>query len=327
MPREAPRADIDVSSPPIRRFTGGIVDTHTHISCAADARLLAGVARQFGIQVLCGVVRLEAIGELKRALGDAFRPIVHVDHSLLPDGDLFCRENVRIIREARIQGAVAAKFWYSPRFTAESGFRLDNPYLRPVFEALVEQGMAALVHVADPDCWFRDHYADAARYGTKQSQYDALEAVLAAFPGLRVQGAHFGGDPEDLDHVRRLLDAYPNYFIDTSATKWIARELSLKPAESRAFVIERADRIVFGSDLVAFATATPAHYGSRYWAQRWLWEGEGARPSPIPDPCAPWPDGPRVEGLALPDDVLARIYQANACRLLGVDTASEEHTK
>jgi predicted TIM-barrel fold metal-dependent hydrolase len=179
--------------------------------------------------------------------------------------------------------------------------------------------MPALVHVADPDCWFERQYSDAARYGTKAAQYEALERTLSALPDLKVQGAHFGGDPEDLDHVRRLMDKYPNYYIDTSATKWIARELSAAPAESRAFVVERADRIVFGSDLVAFGDATPAHYGSRYWVQRWLWEGEGARPSPIPDPCVSDPEGPTVHGLALPDDVLAKLYTGNARRLLGIE--------
>jgi hypothetical protein len=138
--------------------------------------------------------------------------------------------------------------------------------------------------------------------------------VLADFPGLRVQGAHFGGDPEDLGHVGRLLDAYPNYAIDCSATKWIARELSARPAESRAFVIARADRILFGSDLVAFAGARAADYSSRYWVHRWLWEGEGVRPSPILDPCSSLPGGPIVHGLSLPDDVLARLYTDNARR-------------
>ncbi|MBE3069932.1 MAG: amidohydrolase family protein [Planctomycetes bacterium] len=318
MPREAPATDIDTSQPPVRRHAGPIIDAHTHLAGVEDARRLFGVAAAYGIHTICGIVRPHDIGPLKAAFGDAFQPIVWVDHAHIREPARFGRENVRAIREARACGAVAAKFWYTPRFLAESRFQFDDPALRPIFEVLAELGMPALVHVADPDCWFRTHYADVALYGTKADQYGPLERTLAAFPDLRVIGAHFGGDPEDFGHLRRLLDAHPNYCIDTSATKWIARELSVKPAESRALVIERADRILFGSDLVVFADATAAHYSSRYWVQRWLWEGEGTRPSPIPDPCATWPERPRVSGLALPPECLDRLYAANACRLLGI---------
>ena len=318
MPREAPGTGIDTSQPPVRRHTGPIIDGHTHMGSADDARLLFRVAAEYGIRTVCGIVRPHDIEPLKAAFGDAFRPIVWVDHTHVRDAARFGRENVLAIREARARGAVAAKFWYTPRFLAESRFQFDNPALRPIFEVLSELGMPALVHVADPDCWFRTQYADVALYGTKDDQYGPLERTLAAFPDLKMLGAHFGGDPEHPDHVRRLMDTHPNYYVDTSATKWVARELSVRPDAGRALVIERADRFVFGSDLVVFADATAAHYSSRYWVQRWLWEGEGPRPSPIPDPCATWPEGPRVCGLALPRQCLDRLYAANACRLLGI---------
>lgn len=307
-----------LDAPPVRRYGGPVIDAHTHMDRVEDARLLFDVAAAFGVRVLCGVSRPASIEVLARAFGDAYRPIVRIDHSLIGHPDRFARENVRAIRQARAHGAVAGKFWYAPRFVAETAFRFDSPVLAPVFEALAELGMPALVHIGDPDCFFRTQYADAARFGDKAAQYAMLEHTLAAFPTLKVQGAHFGGDPEDLAHLRRLLDTYPNYYMDSSATKWIARELAVRPAEARAFVIERADRIVFGSDLVTFAEAGRADYASRYWVHRWLWEGEGPRPSPIPDPCVPWPEGPRVHGLALPDDVLAKLYTQNAARLLGI---------
>ena len=316
---EPPLYTEGISAPPVRRHAGPIIDSHTHMDAVEDARLLAHVAADFGVRVLCGVVRPEAIKPLRRALGDAFRPIVRVDHSHVGQADRFARENVRAVREARTLGAVAAKFWYSPRFVAETHFRFDDPALRPIFETLAELGVAALVHVADPDCWFRTTYADAARYGTKADHYAALEHTLADFPGLRVIGAHFGGHPEDLGHLGRLLAAHPNFFVDTSGTKWVARELSAQGPAARAFLIERADRILFGSDLVAFRDATEAHYSSRYWVQRWMWEGDGVRPSPVPDPCVTHPDGPRVCGLNLPEEVLESLYADNARRLLGVE--------
>jgi predicted TIM-barrel fold metal-dependent hydrolase len=318
LPFEPPLFTDGLSAPPIRRYGGPIIDAHTHTDTAEVAELLAQVAADFGVRTIVGIARLEAIPDLRRTLGPAYRPIVRIDQDLVGAPDRFTRENVRLVREAHALGAVGAKFWFAPRFFDETHFRLDHPALRPVFETLVELDMMALVHVADPDCFFDRQYADRARFGTKPDQYEPLEAVLAAFPGLRLQGAHFGGDPEHLDHVRRLLDTYPHYMIDSSATKWMARELGRRPAESRAFIIERADRILFGSDLVAFGGARPADYASRYWALRWLWEGEGERPSPVPDPCAADPARPRVHGLALPDDVLRRLYTTNAERWFGL---------
>jgi predicted TIM-barrel fold metal-dependent hydrolase len=318
MPFERPIFTAGLDRPPVRRYTGPILDVHTHIDKLENASLLAQVAADFGVERFSGIVRLELIEPLQHALGDRFMPVVWIDHAHVAEPERFVRENVRIVREARRLGAVAAKFWYAPRFYAESGLRFGHAALAPIFEALAELGMVALVHVADPNCWFETKYADENVYGTKAQQYEGLEQTLAAFPTLRIQGAHMGGDAEDLGHLRRLLDTYPNYYLDTSATKWVARELSVKPAESRAFVIERADRILFGSDLVVFAEATPADYGSRYWVQRWLWEGDGPRASPIPDACSPWPGGPQVYGLNLPDDVLRKIYTDNARRVLGI---------
>jgi len=319
MPREAPQTDQDLSRPPVRRYAGPIVDCHTHVHAPEEAGLLLKVAEAFGVGVVCGVTALETMAALARALGERFRPILRIEHGLLGRPERFARENIRRIHSARSLGAVAAKFWYSPRFVAETGVALDHPSLQPILETLAEVGLPALVHVADPDAWFATHYADRSRYGMKEEHLGRLEAALERFPKLRVLGAHFGGSPEDLERLGRLLDRHPNYWIDSSATKWVSRELARKPEEARAFLLARADRILFGTDLVAFADARPADYASRYWVHRWMWEGEGVRPSPIPDPSAPWPDGPRVHGLALPDDVLAKLYAANARRLLGIE--------
>ncbi len=319
MPRERPLTTEDLTRPPVQRWSGPIIDSHTHTGSVESSQLLFEVAESYGVTTILGITHAESIPPLQAAFGERYRPIVWVEHDHLREPKRFADHNVARIREARARGAVAGKFWYTPRFWDETHFRFDDPSLRPIFELLAELGMPALVHVSDPDCWFATRYADRKRYRTKVEQYEQLEGTLAAVPDLKVVGAHFGGDPEHLDHLRHLLATYPNYNVDSSATKWIVRELSVKPEESRAFVIEHADRIVFGSDIVAFEGARPPDYQSRYWAHRWLWEGEGRRDSPIPDPCAPWSTGPIVEGLDLPDDVLAKLYHDNACRLFGLD--------
>ena len=58
---------------------------------------------------------------------------------------------------------------------------------------------------------------------------------IEVHPDLRVVVAHLGGNPERLYHLDRLLSTYSNCYLDTSATKWVVRELSPKPAEAREF--------------------------------------------------------------------------------------------
>ena len=50
-----------------------------------------------------------------------------------------------------------------------------------------------------------------------QQLYDAFERLVARHKKTTFIGVHFGNDPEDPDNVARMLDKYPNFFIDTAA--------------------------------------------------------------------------------------------------------------
>ena len=155
--------------------------------------------------------------------------------------------------------------------------------------------------------------------GDKESYFVQVERVLAAHPGLPFVGAHFGGYPERLEYIAELMEAHPQFRVDTSATKWIVRELSRRPDAARDFALRFADRILFGTDLVVMFGGEYDYFTSRMHVQRGLWEGAETIPSMIRDPDATgpdFPDGPRVAGLALPPDVLRKIYRDNALELL-----------
>jgi len=179
-----------------------------------------------------------------------------------------------------------------------------------------------MVHVADPDAWFRNVYTDAAKFGTKPEHYRDFERLLGMFPDLTWVGAHMGGDPEHPDHLEALLERYPHLYLDTSATKWQVREVSARREEGRGLICRHPDRFLFGSDLVTRHGLPRDHYVSRYWCQRTLWESTWEGPSPIADPdYSPPADGgpttPTLRGLGLPPDVLERVYAVNALRVLG----------
>jgi predicted TIM-barrel fold metal-dependent hydrolase len=176
-----------------------------------------------------------------------------------------------------------------------------------------------MVHVADPDVWFRTVYADASKFGTKADQYVGFEHMLQEFSDMIWIGAHMGGDSEHPDHLEALLERYPHLYFDTSATKWQVREVSARRDAVRSLICRHPDRFLFGSDLVTRHFLPRDHYASRYWAHRTLWESSWEGRSPIADsdyqPAPGEPPTPPLLGLELPEDVLAKLYFTNAQRL------------
>jgi predicted TIM-barrel fold metal-dependent hydrolase len=129
-------------------------------------------------------------------------------------------------------------------------------------------------------------------------------------------GAHMGGNPEDLGRLQRMLDTYPNLYLDSSATRWMVREISARRDAAREFIIRNADRLLFGTDQVSGDDRGFDFLASRFWAHRKLWETAYIGPSPIFDPDLPEDQQPQVRGLALPDEVLQKMYHDNAVNFL-----------
>jgi predicted TIM-barrel fold metal-dependent hydrolase len=113
-----------------------------------------------------------------------------------------------------------------------------------------------------------------------------------------------------------MLDRFPNLYLDCSATRWMVREISLRRDAAREFFIRNQDRILFGSDQVSGDDRGFDFLASRFWAHRKLWETAYIGPSPIIDPDLKPEEQPKMMGLALPDEVLQKIYHDNGVKLL-----------
>jgi hypothetical protein len=221
------------------------------------------------------------------------------------------------------QGVELLKFWAAPR-GRDRGLFVDTPWrIEVARRARAACIRIIMVHVADPDAWFRTVYADAAKFGTKADQYRGLERMLQMFPDLIWIGAHMGGDPEHADHLEALLERYPHLYFDSSATKWQVREVSAHHDAIRSLVCRHPGRFLFGSDLVTRHHLVREHYVSRYWCQRTLWESDWEGRSPIADPDfetqPSGPSTPLLRGLNLPMEVLQQVYHSNIARLLRID--------
>jgi predicted TIM-barrel fold metal-dependent hydrolase len=222
-------------------------------------------------------------------------------------------------------GAKIIKYWAAPR-GRDRGLLVDTPWRVEASKRALAAGIRVfMVHVGDPDAWFRTVYADAAKFGTKPEQYTGLERMLQMFPEATWIGAHMGGDAEHPDHLEALLDKYPHFCLDTSATKWQVREVSPRRDAIRRLICKYPERFLFGTDLVTRHTLVPEHYVSRYWCQRSLWESDWKGPSPIADPDYLPDEGqppmPTLHGVGLPADVLRKVYYDNAARLLKIHAA------
>jgi predicted TIM-barrel fold metal-dependent hydrolase len=217
-------------------------------------------------------------------------------------------------------GVDMLKLWAAPR-GRERGLVVDAPWRIECLRRARRSGVrVVMVHVGDPDVWWTKQYADVAKFGTKPSQYEPLERMMNEFPEFVWIGAHMGGDAEHPDHLEALIERHPNYVIDTSATKWVVREVSPRTEAIRALILRHPGRFLFGSDLVTRHHLPREHYVSRYWCQRMLWESDWRGPSPIQDPdYVPQPgepSQPTLRGVGLPADVLELVYARNAERIL-----------
>lgn len=311
--REANRTGIDYRAVPPRRSPGPIVDIHTHIHPGPCATRFFEAADLYEITHVVSMTPLSEVQALREQFPDRLSFIAIPDWKKFDDRAEHRDQWIADLATFRELGSRICKFWMAPPMRERHGLTVDHEFLRPVVKAAVELGYHFMIHAGDPSVWWRPggKYADTAKFGSKDDQYPQVEWLLDYVAPRIVIGAHMGGTVEELPRLQGLLDRHPNYRIDTSATKWIVREVARQPEAVREFVIRNADRVLFGSDLVAAEKFTTFdHYASRYWAHQQMWETRARIESPIHDPDAD--DPPRLAGADLPPDVLRRIYHENA---------------
>lgn len=342
--REAAKA---LSAPPVR-----ILDIHSHINGPGALTIYREVADLFGVHEVYTMVGIGSARTVRDVFGSRARFIAFPTmrggdrHRAMGEGFL---EDIQTFHDSF--GARMIKLWNAPRMfdffpdgTGDDLIAFDSPWRVRQVQLAAQLGMGVMVHVADPDTWFATKYADAAKYRRKRDHFVALERMLDRFP-VPWLGAHMGGSPEDLDFLDGMLTRHPNYHIDTSATKWVVRELS-KHARERvvAFFEKWQGRILFGSDIVTtdehlvpppsqgdnarhpmadLADSPQAAfdlYASRYLALRMMFETDYDGQSPIADPDLRMVDpsiadplaAPRLRGLRLPRQLLATLYRGAA---------------
>lgn len=311
--RDANRLQLDYRRIPPRKAPGPMIDIHSHIYAGRHADVFFEAFHGYGLEQIFSMSPLHDVAKLKDKYGSKISFIAIPDWRKFDNRDAHRAEWIRDLATFREHDARICKFWMAPPMREHHGLTVDHPSMRPVVAAAVELGYHFMIHAGDPSVWWQEggKYSDTKIFGTKHDQFPQVEWLLDFVAPRIVIGAHMGGIVEELDFLQGLLDRHPNFRIDTSATKWIVREVAWQPQAVHDFVVRNADRVLFGSDLVANERyQTFDHYASRYWAQQMMWETAYRGESPIADPDAPNP--PRLSGVNLPPEVLRRIYYENA---------------
>jgi len=311
-------------------YDGPIFDAHTHAVDKGSLRLLVQIGQQHGVErtlLIPHIRRVRNYAE-KKYPGRFFFAKYFSGSRLSTKG---IAGVAREIEKLQDDGYQLAKIQNAPgmgrRVKAKPDrIRIGDESCTPIFAALVDNEIPLLLHMSDPDTYYASKYANGDVYDTKEEDLNELEAAVARHSDVRFQLAHFAAQPEmdRLSNLARWLDSYPNFIVDTASARWMVRELSRNPERSREFLIKYQDRVVFGTDCIAFFRfkwrfGSKNYYDSRYLALRLLLETDvRGMPLPFKDKDTTNTGGTLINGLSLPDRVLRKIYWENAVSFYGI---------
>jgi predicted TIM-barrel fold metal-dependent hydrolase len=241
------------------------------------------------------------------------------------------------VAHAAGKGAAGIKVWKNLglhiRDQEDRLVPVNDARLNPLWEAAADAGLPISIHVADPVAFFQpldehneryvelsehpDWWFGGPQFPSFEQLIEEFEDVVARHPATTFVGVHMGCYAENLDFVGRMLDSYPNYYVDTSAR---TGEFGRHGAERvREFFVRHADRILFGSDIArtaAFWFPEKGYYDRTmrdFYDLHWRYYETDERGLPNPFPLqSDW----TVDGIDLPEEVLERIYYSNATRVI-----------
>ncbi len=303
------------------KYTGPIFDAHTHIGSIENTSKMIAIEDDYSVLKQIAIVHdEEGFQQAKEQYPGRF---VFAKYLSLRDIAQYNVEPVLSeISKLLDQGYSIAKSWFGPRWrdfikNVPKDFRINHPKLDPIYEALEDNDIPLIIHIADPDTYYASQYRDSEKYGLKDDHLQELEDVISRHNKLRVQVPHLGAQPEihRLPDLSRWMDKYPNVVLDTASSRWMARELSKDQKKAREFMLMYSDRVLFGTD-ISGGRGERDYFSGRYLAQRILWEtDERDTPLPIPDADTVNTGGTFINGLDLPLDVLRKLYWENANRI------------
>jgi len=236
------------------------------------------------------------------------------------------------------EGAKAVKIWKNVGMQERAAGKLimlDDPAISPVADQVQALGLTLIGHQGEPhNCWLpleqmttdndREYFANHPQYHmylhpempSYEDQIKVRDNFVAAHPQLRFVGAHLGSLEYDVDRIAAFLDRFPNASLDMAARMSQVQYQSVRDIEKvRAFFVRYQDRLLYGTDLTLNPDGNAAEFKAEahsVWTRDWryLATDESQRVEIIKAD---------VPGLALPREVIDKVYYGNAARAFALN--------
>lgn len=213
-------------------------------------------------------------------------------------------------------GEISKGFGLSSKKTDGSRLKLNDPALKPVWEAAARLKLPVFVHTADPQEFFRevdnsnerwlelslfpDRRYPQDRYPSFEQLMNERDSLFKANPKTTFVTAHLGWHANDLGRLGKMFDEMPNLNAEMGAVLY---DIGRQPRAAHDFFIKYQDRLLFGKD-----SYQPEEY-PYYWR---VFETRDDYFDYYRDYHAFW----KLYGIDLPDVVLKKIYYQNALRIM-----------
>jgi predicted TIM-barrel fold metal-dependent hydrolase len=212
-------------------------------------------------------------------------------------------------------GEIGKNFGQSSRKADGSRLRLDDPELKPIWDAAARLGMPVFIHTGDPAEFYQpidmhnERWLELALFPGRriaEDQVPRFDSLMAERDNLFRQNpktifvaAHMGWQANDLQHFGKILDM-PNVYTEVGAVLY---DIGRQPRAARDFFIKYQDKILFGKD-----SFQPDEY-PYYWR---VFETRDDYFDYYRDYHAFW----KLYGIDLPDEVLKKVYYRNALKIV-----------
>lgn len=242
---------------------------------------------------------------------------------------------IEFLDQTFAKGAVGVKVWKNIGMVVrdEDGklVMIDDAKLDPIFNHLEQQGIVLMGHLGEPkNCWLpleqmtvnndRGYFQRNPQYHmylhpempSYEEQVGARDRMLEKHKNLPFLAAHLASLEWSVDELARFLDRFPSAVAGTAARLGQLQYQSQRDRNKVIhFITKYQDRLLYGSD----SGVGPEHsISDRYQSirARWLRDWNYFTSSDMLE--VPELDDP-VQGLALPKEIVVKLYRTNAQRL------------
>lgn len=324
-----PRSTLVSPAHPVPRAKYPAIDFHGHpgnlLNSTEGLERLRAALDSLNVRVM--VAAENRSGERLRSTLEAIaaspmrdRVRVFTGISLSNVGPGWAERAVRQLEEDVAAGAVGIGeigkgFGLSTRKADGTRLRIDDPDLDPIWEAAARLRIPVFIHTADPPEFFQpidysnERWLELALFPNRRfppEEYPSFEQLaqerdnlFRRHPNTIFVAAHMGWHANDLGRLGRMLDEMPNVYVEVGAVLY---DIGRQPRAARDFFIRYQDRVLFGKD-----SFQPQEY-PYFWR---VFETE----DDYFDYYRPYHAFWKLYGLGLPDDVLKKLYYANALRI------------